>query len=136
MRAEPYAPLLPPPPLIQIRIFMGTKHSQKVAAFMLSASRPVQLVSFRVYVRVFKFFKFLRIFSSIYLIKQNCAAGATASNLSYLLMFISVLCYQYILFSSKYNPINIFMRSSCLHRASIVSKHFLLFQMMHTIIKS
>ena len=26
--------------------------------------------------------------------------------------------------------------SSCLHRASIVSKHFLLFQLMHTIIKS
>jgi hypothetical protein len=25
---------------------------------------------------------------------------------------------------------------SCLHRASIVSKHFLLFQLMHTIIKS
>jgi len=26
--------------------------------------------------------------------------------------------------------------TSCLHRASIVSKHFLLFQLMHTIIKS
>jgi len=26
--------------------------------------------------------------------------------------------------------------SSCLHRASIVPKHFLLFQLMHTIIKS
>jgi len=26
--------------------------------------------------------------------------------------------------------------SSCLHHASIVSKHFLLFQLMHTIIKS
>jgi len=25
--------------------------------------------------------------------------------------------------------------SSCLHRASVVSKHFLLFQLMHTIIK-
>jgi hypothetical protein len=28
------------------------------------------------------------------------------------------------------------LKSSCLHRASIVSKHFLLFQLMHTIIKS
>jgi hypothetical protein len=27
-----------------------------------------------------------------------------------------------------------FLESSCLHRASIVSKHFLLFQLMHTII--
>jgi len=30
---------------------------------------------------------------------------------------------------------NINIHSSCLHRTSMVSKHFLLFQLMHTIIK-
>ena len=36
---------------------------------------------------------------------QNRAAGATRSNTSYFLMFTSVLCYQYTLFSSKYRVI-------------------------------
>ena len=54
--------------------------------------------------------------------------------LAYMMCYMTISGpYNYVIYEFNVLSSQIFLLSSCMHRASTVSKHFLLIQLMHTI---